>query len=379
MLPNISSFGRRRDEASKYTFPSLSQTNQDERQRGSRHVKSTVPETSSRVCMSPPSMTFPPRRPHRTRCSPKSAQDERYEGHRSASVKSSSYVRADEEYHPRNTNRRSPESPSYVPPSTRRARPARSPTPSTNRWSFSSDSSTSSWSSSSSAACPATPTSSGTDILWSHSYTRDYVQELEHAQHQAEYWGQQYFELQAAWATQHPPLFELDNGKPPDLVFPDNHDRQESAIDSRPVCEEDDMGQTTVYTNHEVITRDPRFASPLQRTQRLDPSVRESRPLHEDKPKSRSADEIAERKKEESKQNRRIGAFPMWAEPTPRELQDKERDGIRFRFMCDSDESPSVSLARYVTGYAEQPTVTHRPNSGRRLHSGGSDFCNTRH
>jgi len=139
------------------------------------------------------------------------------------------------------------------------------------------------------------------------------------------------------------------------------------------------MGQTTVYTNHEVITRDPRFASPLQRTQRLDPSVRESRPLHEDKPKSRSADEIAERKKEESKQNRRIGAFPMWAEPTPRELQDKERDGIRFRFMCDSDESPSVSRARYVTGYAEQPTVTHRPNSGRRLHSGGSDFCNTRH
>ncbi|KAF8327858.1 hypothetical protein F5887DRAFT_160900 [Amanita rubescens] len=135
MLPNISSFGRRRDEASKYTFPSLSQTNQDEQQRGSRHVRSTEPETSSLVCMSPPS--FPPRRPHRTHCSPKSAQDERYEGHRSASIKSSSYVRADEEYHPRYTNRRPPESPSYVPPSTRRARPARSPTPPpTNRWSF---------------------------------------------------------------------------------------------------------------------------------------------------------------------------------------------------------------------------------------------------
>jgi len=372
MLPSISSFGRRRDEASKHTFPSLSKTDQDQRQRGSRHVRVTGPETSARVCMSPPSMIFPPRRPHRTRSSPKPAQDEQYEGHRSALAKSSSYFRAGEEYRPGYTNRRSPESPSYVPPSTRRARPARSPPPSTNRWSFSSDSSTSSWSSSSSAVCPTTPTSGGTDIPWSHSYTRDYAQEFEHAQHQAEYWGQQCFEIQAKWATQDPLLFELDNGKPPDLIFPDNHDRQGSAIGSCPVYEEDDMGQTTVYTNHD------------QRIQRLDealivqpPSVQESRPLHEDKLKSRSADDIAERKKEELKPNRRIGAFPMWAEPAPREMQVKERDGIRFRFMCDSDESPSVSRARYVTGYERQPTLTRRPN-GSRLYSGGSDLYDTR-
>ena len=374
MLPSISSFGRRRDEASKYTFP-LSQTNQDEGPRGSRHIRMTESETSAR----PPSMIFPPRRPHRTRRSPKSARDEQYEGHRSASVKSSSYVRADGEYCPGYTSRRSLEDPSHVPPSARRARPARSPPPSTNRWSFSSDSSTSS----SSSMCPPTPTSSGADVHWFHSYARDYAQEFEHAQHQAEYWGRQCFEIQAAWATQHPLLFELDNGKPPDLVSPDNHNRQESATDSRPVYEDDDMGQTTVYTNHEVIARDPRFASPLQRIQRLDealivqpPTVQESQPLYEDKQKSCSADENAERNKTGLKQNRRTGAFPMWAEPAPREMQDKERDGIRFRFVCDSDESPSVSGARYVTGYEGQPTV-NRPNDSR-IHSGGSDFYNTR-
>ena len=64
-------------------------------------------------------------------------------------------------------------------------------------------------------------------------------------------------------ATQHPLLFELYNSKLPDLVFPDNRDSQELAIDSRPVYEEDDMGQMT------VIAHDPKFASPLQRIQNL--------------------------------------------------------------------------------------------------------------
>jgi len=130
------------------------------------------------------------------------------------------------------------------------------------------------------------------------------------------------------------------------------------ALDSHPVYEEDDMGQTTVNTNHEIIARDPRFASPLQRIQRLNEALILRRRRNHDRCTRISQNlstltRLQREKKEELKQNRRTGAFPMWAEPAPRGMQDKEREGIRPRFV-DSDESQSVSRARYVTGYEGQ-------------------------
>ncbi|KAF8343671.1 hypothetical protein F5887DRAFT_971567 [Amanita rubescens] len=117
-------------------------------------------------------------------------------------------------------------------------------------------------------------------------------------------------------ATQHPLLFELNNSKVPYLVFPDNRDRQELALDSHPVYEEDDMGQTTVNTNHEIIARDPRFASPLQRIQRLNEALILRRCRNHDcctriSQNLSTLTRLQREKKEELKQNRRTGAFPI--------------------------------------------------------------------
>jgi hypothetical protein len=320
-LPGTSS--RRREDAPRHINVPLAQTQPS----GSRHNRPAEP--------------FPARRPHRTRYSPsEQVQDRRYEGHRGASVESFN-DRAHEDYRSEYTKHRTLESP----PPARHTRTARPSAPATNRWSFSSDSSTSSM------ECPATPTSSDAHIPWSHSYMEEFAREFEYVQQQEQFFVRRRLEMEEemGWATK-PSLFSrLDKKKPPVLVVPDNLGGEESLVGSCPLYEDDDMGQTTIYTNHDVIARDPRFAPPRERTQNLDgvlivqpSSVAES--LYEDGPglKSRSADETESRKKE-PRQGRRTAVFPMWAEAAPRDMLDKERDGIRSRYGRDMDESLPVS------------------------------------
>ena len=175
-------------------------------------------------------------------------------------------------------------------------------------------------------------------------------------QQQEDFFARQRLEMQEemGWATKPSLLSRLDKSKPPvPVVFSDNHNGHESLVDSCPAYEEDDVGQTTVYSDHEVITRDPRFSPPRERTQNLD------RVLIEDRPKSRSTDETERRKGRIH--GIRAAVFPMWAEPAPRDMLDKERDGIRFRFV---DESLPVFRARCDTGCEEQPKITRRSSGG---------------
>ena len=175
----------------------------------------------------------------------------------------------------------------------------------------------------------------------------EFAREFEYVQQQEAFFVRRRLEMQEEMgrATKPSLLSRLDNRKSPVPVGPDSHDGQ----DICPVYEEDDVGHTTVYTNHEVIARDPRFTPPCQRTQNPDgvlivqpSSVAE--PQHEGRAESRSADETEKREKKQRRE-RRTAVFPMWAEPAPRDMLDKERDGIRFRFVNDLDESLPDSLA----------------------------------
>lgn len=355
-LPSISSSGRRREEASRHINLPLAQTQPS----SSRHVQPTEPQISSSVWMTP---TFPVRRPHRTRYSP--SEHKRHNGHRGTSVEPS-YDRAHEDYRSEYRKHRDLDSPPYVPPA-RPPRAVRPSVPATNRWSFSSESSTSS------TECPPAPSSSDTYtyIPWSDPYIEEFTRELEYVKQQEEIFFRRRLEMEEiGWAAENPLLFGLSNSKPSVPVVPSNRD---SLVDSCPIYEEDDVGQTTVYTNHEVIARDPRFAPPGERTRNLNgisfvqPSS-VSEPRHEDRPKSRSGDET-DKKKNERRRQRRTAAFPMWAEPAPRDMRDKERDGIRFRFVSDPDESSPISRARYATAYEEHSTITRRPISSRHSSS----------
>ena len=317
-LPSTSS--RRREEAPRHINVPLAQTQPS----GSRHNRPAEP--------------FPARRPHRTRYSPsEQVQDRRYEGHKGALVESF-YNRVNEDDPSEYTKHHTLQSP----PPARHTRTARPSTPATNRWSFSSDSSTSS------IEGPATPTSSDAHIPWSYSYMEEFAREFEYVQQQEQFFVRRRLEMEEemGWATKPSLYSRLDKKKPPVPVVPDTLSGQESPVSSCPAYEDDDMGQTTIYTNHDVIARDPRFAPPREGTQNLDgvlivqPSSVAESPYGE----SRSADET-ERRKKEPRQGRWTAVFPMWAEPAPRDMRDKERDGIRSRYGRDMDESLPVSRA----------------------------------
>ncbi|KAF8623164.1 hypothetical protein AX17_007520 [Amanita inopinata Kibby_2008] len=206
------------------------------------------------------------------------------------------------------------------------------PLPASPRRSFSSDSSDSStsspvsnisWGSSSSTMCPTSPIIPRSSPACSHAH------ELEAALKEKEMWRLKCLETRKRLQEALSYLRE-DTSIFDDMICEEDHET--------PVNEatEGDIGHTIVYTNHEVIARDSRFALPDQQTYQLD-GILIASPVQVVPGSESSSDGVRREweRQEETRKKRRVDPFPIWTESVPENMLDKRRDMVKCRFKGD--------------------------------------------
>lgn len=212
----------------------------------------------------------------------------------------------------------------------------------TKRWSWSSDSSSSSTNS-------AVSWSSSSPTIYSSSVTLP-TREVRPNPHESDirfrhpetnpHWSRDHdVETTNRWMADD---YFIPSG---DLSVVDNDEYVRSPTTDHYSGEDGDLGQTVVYTDCEIVARDPRTADPHQRTRGFGGMSVVQLPREVARgldPLSSCDGDRAERSRRvesrETRRRKRPYELPFWSELPPRNLRRVE--GIRYRYPRDSDDTP---------------------------------------